>query len=262
MVPAAGGSPHLEACCKALGAEGVETIFVVSEAAPEGVVAVPVSAHSGFAYRANRGMHAAADAGFEHLLLVNDDTRVAPGSVAALRAALDQGLSVAGAVLEEWGGGAVQQAGLRLDEMTARVKAIEAEPEHPIVTVDAVSGAALATTADVWWRLGGFDERFHFYFEDVELCRRARRAGLDVGVVRAARVRHRGGGTRSRHSLEAAFHLGRSHAILARSLDGGPGSKAARLLAVGALGAAWTVRTVGRTGIGPFVRGWADGLID
>jgi N-acetylglucosaminyl-diphospho-decaprenol L-rhamnosyltransferase len=43
-----------------------------------------------------------------------------------------------------------------------------------------VSGAAMFIKKDIFQKLGGFDEKFFMYFEDVDLCRRARRLGLKV----------------------------------------------------------------------------------
>jgi len=43
--------------------------------------------------------------------------------------------------------------------------------------------------------LGVFDERYHHYFEDTDLCFRARRAGLTVAVVPGAVVAHQIGGS-------------------------------------------------------------------
>ena len=84
-----------------------------------------------------------------------------------------------------------------------------------------------------------------------------RGAGVTGGAVvaRDARVRHRGGGTRSHRSPDAAFHLGRSHTLLARKMGGGP-----RLITTAAYGAAWTARSVGVVGLVPFVRGTIAGL--
>lgn len=47
--------------------------------------------------------------------------------------------------------------------------------------VDWMQGSALFMRGDVWKRLGGFDDRFFMYFEDIDLCRRTK--GLGYGVI-------------------------------------------------------------------------------
>lgn len=43
---------------------------------------------------------------------------------------------------------------------------------------------------DVWRQLGGFDNDFFMYYEDVDYCYRARLHGYDIAYVPTARVRH------------------------------------------------------------------------
>lgn len=58
-----------------------------------------------------------------------------------------------------------------------------------------LSGACLAVSADLWSRLGGFAEEYFMYWEDLELCHRARRAGARLVVREDLVVRHDVGGT-------------------------------------------------------------------
>lgn len=53
--------------------------------------------------------------------------------------------------------------------------------------VEWVSGASLMMRTSAFEQLGGFDEGFFLYFEEIDLCRRARRVGW--GVVYEPRVR-------------------------------------------------------------------------
>jgi GT2 family glycosyltransferase len=56
--------------------------------------------------------------------------------------------------------------------------------------VDALTGACLLLARETWHRLGGFDEGFRNGGEDVDLCFRARRAGLVNAVADRSAVRH------------------------------------------------------------------------
>jgi N-acetylglucosaminyl-diphospho-decaprenol L-rhamnosyltransferase len=60
------------------------------------------------------------------------------------------------------------------------------EEIHP----DWIAGTFLLTRAETYSKLGGFDERYHLYFEDVDLCTRARLMGLSLIVNTRVRVLH------------------------------------------------------------------------
>jgi N-acetylglucosaminyl-diphospho-decaprenol L-rhamnosyltransferase len=55
---------------------------------------------------------------------------------------------------------------------------------------DWVSGAGMLLERSLLDQLGGFDERFFMYCEDMDLCRRVREAGLDVAYEPSALVVH------------------------------------------------------------------------
>lgn len=59
--------------------------------------------------------------------------------------------------------------------------------------VDWVPGAFALVRRDLFERLGGFDERFFLYYEEVDLCRRIRAAGYRVQYWPELRVHHIGG---------------------------------------------------------------------
>ncbi|QQS15691.1 MAG: glycosyltransferase family 2 protein [Candidatus Moraniibacteriota bacterium] len=56
--------------------------------------------------------------------------------------------------------------------------------------VDWMMGSCLLIRADLYHCIGGFDERFFMYFEDIDLCRRAWREGLRVVYCPDAIVVH------------------------------------------------------------------------
>ncbi|MDD5290571.1 MAG: glycosyltransferase family 2 protein [Patescibacteria group bacterium] len=69
----------------------------------------------------------------------------------------------------------------------------EPEGNKSSFTVDWVSGAALAIRKNVWGKIGGFDENFFMYFEDIDLCKRAKNFGFKTVVLSSARLIHLGG---------------------------------------------------------------------
>ena len=67
-----------------------------------------------------------------------------------------------------------------------------ADPEAP-ARVDWVPGAFTIVRNDLLESLGGFDERFFLYYEEVDLCRRVREAGYEVWYWPDISVTHIGG---------------------------------------------------------------------
>lgn len=63
---------------------------------------------------------------------------------------------------------------------------------------DWVSGGALFIRTEIFSEIGGFDERFFLYFEDVDLCSAVRKRGLAVACDPAFSLIHLGG--KSKHS--------------------------------------------------------------
>lgn len=56
--------------------------------------------------------------------------------------------------------------------------------------VDWVTGAALACRREVWEELGGFDEKFFMYFEDIDFCLRAKEKDWGVYYFPESKIYH------------------------------------------------------------------------
>jgi GT2 family glycosyltransferase len=74
--------------------------------------------------------------------------------------------------------------------------------------VDSGSGACLLIRREVWDQLGGFDEGFFMFGEDLDLCWRIHELGLKVWYEPGARVVHRKGQSSQQNALPmlVAFH--------------------------------------------------------
>ncbi|GEM_PF-1032811 len=267
VMPAVARSPHLAAALGTVMGDPTcpPIVFVVSEAAPPPAPPVEtrwveVAPGCSYAARANAGFAAAEAADIPRVVLLNDDVEVLRDGVDRLAEALrDPTVGVAGAVLLEWDDAAVQHGGIDVGS-SGRIRVLDEAPAGgPPRDRDAVSGAAMAMTTAVWRRLGGFDEGFTHFFEDIDLCLRARLLGLRSVLVPEARIRHRGGGTRGHREPETARLLGRNHARFVRRLPGGALGRGLRLLTVATAGLGWTARTCGPEGLGAFVGGFVEG---
>jgi len=74
-------------------------------------------------------------------------------------------------------------------------------------TVDQVMGAFFVISEELFASLHGFDERFFMYYEEVDLCRRARNMGYCAYYYAGAKVYHKGGGTSEQVLDKRLFYI-------------------------------------------------------
>ncbi len=143
---------------------------------------------------------AAASLRTELLLLLNDDVSpVEPGWLGCMVAHLDDpSVGIVGARLL-YGDGTVQHAGVviglaHLCEHNDRFRSPGDPGPFGSVLLDrdvsAVTGACLLIRRSLWQRLGGFDPAFSIALNDVDLCLRARQAGIRVVYAASAVLHH------------------------------------------------------------------------
>jgi GT2 family glycosyltransferase len=133
----------------------------------------------------------------EILLFLNPDTEITPSFVSALVGAFesDSRVGIAGAKIYYPGTHRLQHAGAFIlpNGMTNHFGAGEEDSGRYDYArdVDYVTGAGFAIRASLMHRLNGFDEDyFPAYFEEVDLCTRARKAGYLVRYVPGAVLYH------------------------------------------------------------------------
>jgi N-acetylglucosaminyl-diphospho-decaprenol L-rhamnosyltransferase len=82
--------------------------------------------------------------------------------------------------------------------------------------VDHVIGAFYCVRSAMFRTLGGFDESFFVYFEDLDFSRRARAAGWRTFYLSTARAYHKGGGSSEQIKSTRLFYSLRSRLLYAR----------------------------------------------
>ena len=65
------------------------------------------------------------------------------------------------------------------------------------ITTDWISGGSICIEVKLFRELGGFDDRFFMYYEDIDLCRRAKQIGRDIEWTQQITVWHQEGGSES-----------------------------------------------------------------
>lgn len=80
-------------------------------------------------------------------------------------------------------------------------------PQTPTREPAWLAGMCLLVRTDVFRELGGFDERYHLYCEDFDLCARLRLAGWDFRVATDVRVTHAARRTSHRSLQHLRWHL-------------------------------------------------------
>jgi N-acetylglucosaminyl-diphospho-decaprenol L-rhamnosyltransferase len=80
------------------------------------------------------------------------------------------------------------------------------EPYYPKggdpVFVESVLGAAMLIKKGLFEKIGGFDEKYFMYFEDLDLCRKVQRAGLTIIYYPKAEILHKVGGSINEKKME------------------------------------------------------------
>lgn len=142
----------------------------------------------------------------EYVLLLNADTLVRPGALQALVDFMDHQprAGIGGSMLLS-PEGVVQASpfrflgiateldrGLRLGVVSRLLSRWAAVPPNPGTTCECewVSGASMILRRSMLERVGLLDEGLYTYFDDVDLCLRARRAGWESWYVPESRVVH------------------------------------------------------------------------
>ena len=168
----------------------------------------PLPRNGGFAWGNNEAIRPALQSGDppQYVLLLNPDTLVRPGAVAALLEFMNAHpkAGIAGSRLEELDGRPQRSAfrfpgvmselenSVRLSVVSRALKRFVVAPPPPeqACPVDWVAGASMMIRREVFDSIGLLDEKYFMYFEEVDFCLRANRAGWPCWYVPASRVVH------------------------------------------------------------------------
>lgn len=212
----------LRECLRSVLMENPDEIVVVDNASTDGsvemlkaefpsVALVALEKNIGFGAASNRGIQRCTT---EHIYLINADTRVKPGSVQALNRYLEAhpGAGMVGPRMLHADGSLqtscfyfptplhvflyISSSYKLIPQLPVlKKRSLQKVASETAMAVPWVHGAALAFRREQIQSLGGFDESFFLYFEEVDLCYRLALQGYQMHFVPQAEIFHVGGGT-------------------------------------------------------------------
>ncbi len=225
VVPSFDGARWLPGCLAALREQTrpFDELIVVDDGSTDGsadglgddVRVVRLARNGGFAAAVNRGIDAASG---ELVALVNTDVELERDWLQRMVRAMDDGVAAVACKMVSLADPAVlDDAGdvLRRDgvcEQRGRGRVDDGRWDAPGEVFAACAGAALYRRAAVR-AIGGFDERFVSYLEDVDLGLRLRLAGWRARYEPAV-ARHAGGGSAARLARPVGAWVARNTLLL------------------------------------------------
>jgi len=169
---------------------------------------------------APKGYGANHNAAFSHatapyFFVLNPDLRIKEHVFPRLVAHLARSSLGAVAPLMTGPTGAIEDSARRfptpysiLKKAFTRTAPLEYEIANELFFPEWVAGMFMGFRSDVFRTVGGFDERYFLYYEDVDLCWRLRRRGYDIAVDPGTRIIHAARRTSHRNLRYLRWHLG------------------------------------------------------
>lgn len=175
------------------------TVNVVRKEFPT-VHVIETGQNLGFTGGNNVGIDYALDNGADYIMLLNNDTIVAPDMIDVMIAAMQQDPSIAisGPTIYYydqpdvvWSAGSTVDWGRGLTWMLGIGEEDKGQFGLAPREVEFVTGCALLARRDVWEKVGLLDNRFFMYYEETEWCVRATRAGFKIAHIPTAMMWHK-----------------------------------------------------------------------
>jgi len=219
----------LRACLRSVLSERPGEITLIDNASTDGSVEmvqeefpsvrlIRLDGNLGYGAAANRAVENCRS---DYVLLLNSDTLLKPGALEALSSYLDKHelASMIGPQIVS-PDGKIQTSRFYFPTPLhvflylsnwyrfiprlpiARRRSLQAASASPAIMVPWVLGAALAFRRERFETIGGFDEEFFMYFEEVDLCYRLSTAGEQIHFAPVAEIVHVGGSSTDQERVE------------------------------------------------------------
>ncbi len=248
IVPTLGGGPGLRRLARSLAGEREHRLVIVDNEELLGPSfkldhpdyrVIPARENLGFGRAVNL---AAASEAAPVLIVTNDDCTVEPGFVDRLAMVVEAGPGRnlgAGVLLRSSNPEIIDSAGVQVDNLLMPFDYLNGTPKSELNTFTpppfGPTGGAMSISRDLFTSIGGFDERFIAYHEDVDLVIRARLTGARPMLCVDARAVHEHSATLGSGSASKNYLMGFGRGLVLRKWSVLRGTRTARILASEAL---------------------------
>lgn len=219
----------------------IEPIVVDNGSKPESIAAVRAAANSsvvilesgknlGFTGGNNFGLKYALENKADYIILLNNDTIVAPDMFDILVDTMekDPTIGVTGPMIYYYDapeliwsvGGKINWNNCNTSMLGLNEEDKGQYGEIPQPT-DFVTGCALLARREVWEKVGGLDENFFIYYEETEWCVRASRAGYKIVYVPNAMMWHKIGLDARATTPRVYYYMTRNRLLFASKTKAG-----------------------------------------
>jgi GT2 family glycosyltransferase len=214
-------------------------------------VFIQTGANLGFTGGNNVGIRYALEHGADYVMLLNNDTVVAPDFLDVMIEVMEQdpSIGVTGPMIYyyhnpdmiwsaggeiDWSRGETHMTGI--NELDVSQFGLTPRP------ADFVTGCALLARREVWQKVGLLDERFFMYYEETEWCVRAGRSGYKLMVVPMAMIWHKISIEARAASPRIYYYMVRNRLLFLRQTKAGFQTWAYTLSELGRTFLSWTLR--------------------
>lgn len=162
----------------------------------EGLTFFQTGKNLGYSGGNNYGIKAVLDKGFEYVFILNPDTTVEKKTVEILLQLMEEyKADIVSPKIYFAGTKRIWYAGGEFDlaNVLGSHKGVNEEDKGQYdraEETDFATGAAMLVRSEVFERIGLFDERYFLYYEDSDLCYRAKRKGFKIMYIPEAVVYH------------------------------------------------------------------------
>jgi len=171
----------------------------------------------GFAGGNNVGIKYALERGADYVLLLNNDAIAAPDFLTELVNAgeSDKSFGILGSRIYKYGTDDVVFDGGEINKLMTKAEHIK-QGLTLLLPVDYITGAAFLIKREVIEKIGLMREEYFLYYEDVDWCIRAKRAGYKCVLAPTSKVWHKVSATNKEGSPSYIYYHTRNGLMLAK----------------------------------------------